>query len=467
MNRDQNSKLLLLFGAFVSLAFLGGISAVVVVLSIVLIFFFHELGHYLVARMSGMQVTEFFIGFGPRIFSFHRGETEYGLKAIPAGAYVRVTGMNNLEVVDPAIENRTYRAQTYPKRLALTLAGSATHFLLALFLLVVIFVTIGEPHPTKWDVGQVVADSTADKVGVVTGDRILSVGGQQIDSFDSFGKAVGQNPGKFLEIQFEREGQQLNKFATIGERLTPEGASFLDGIDARDQLISVDGLPYLNWEEFSSILTDGNFHEVKVNKSGLRVETFELKATELPDSQVAVRGFFGVGPQRSFESLSLADSVPATFDRFAEISVASVEGLTGFFSPEGLTGFVKGTFNNENKSLTEQVESQVESEDDRLLSIYGAARLGSAMLDEGTHNYLWFLVLINVFVGIFNLVPLLPLDGGHAAIATYERLRSRKEKRYVADITKLIPVTWAVITVLVGIALIALYRDIVDLPNFG
>ena len=163
----------------------------------------------------------------------------------------------------------------------------------------------------------------------------------------------------------------------------------------------------------------------------------------------------------------MVDSVPATFDRFAEISVASVEGLTDFFSPEGLTGFVKGTFNSEDESPVEQVSSESGSEDDRLLSIYGAARLGSAMLDEGMHNYLWFLVLINVFVGIFNLVPLLPLDGGHAAIATYERLRSRKGKRYFADINKLIPVTWVVITVLVGIALIALYRDIVDLPNFG
>ena len=467
MDREQNFKLLLLFGAFLALASLGGFSAVVVVLSIVLIFFFHELGHYLVARMSGMQVTEFFIGFGPRIFSFQRGETEYGLKAIPAGAYVRVTGMNSLEEVDPAIENRTYRAQTYPKRLALTLAGSATHFLLALLLLIVIFMTIGEPHPTKWDVGQVVSDSTADKVGVASGDRILSVGGQRIDSFDSFGTVVSQNPGKFLEVKFEREGQEINKFATIGERVTAEGAAFLDGVQPGDQMVSIDGLPYSNWEKFSSILSDGNFHILEVSKPGIGIETVELKATDLPDTETAVRGFFGVGPQRSFESLSLINSVPATFERFAEISVASVEGLTDFFSPDGLTGFVKETFDSEDKSQLEQVGSEPRSEDDRLLSIYGAARLGSAMLDEGTHNYLWFLVLINVFVGIFNLVPLLPLDGGHAAIATYERLRSRKGKRYVADINKLIPVTWVVVTVLVGIALIALYRDIVDLPSFG
>ena len=483
MNKDQSFKLLMLLGAFSSLALLGGFSAVVVVLSIVLIFFFHELGHYVVARKSGMQVTEFFIGFGPRIFSFHRGETEYGLKAIPAGAYVRVTGMNNLEDVDPSLEKRTYRAQTYPKRLALTLAGSATHFLLALLLLVIIFMTIGKPHPTKWDVGQVVSDSTANAVGVVAGDRILSVGGQPIDSFNSFGTVVSQSPGKFLEIEFERGDEQFSKFATIGERVTPEGAFFLEGIEAGDQIISVDGSPYSNWKDFSSTMSDGNFHKVELNRPGLAAGNFEVKLIEqkgtlpewldsgdqLPVSEIAVRGFFGVGPQRSFESLSLFDSVPATFDRFAEISFASVEGLADFFSPEGLTGFVKGTFSSENQPQTELVgsEAEAEGEDDRLLSIYGAARLGSAMLDEGTHNYLWFLVLINVFVGIFNLVPLLPLDGGHAAIATYERIRSRKGKRYVADINKLIPVTWLVITVLVGVALIALYRDIVDLPNFG
>ena len=257
--------------------------------------------------------------------------------------------------------------------------------------------------------GQVVSDSTADAVGVIAGDRILSVGGQRIDSFNSFGTVVRQNPGKLLEIEFEREGKEFSRFANIGERVTPEGALLLEGIEAGDQIISVDGTPYSDWEDFSSTM----------------------------------------------------------LDRFAEISFASVEGLADFFSPEGLTGFVKGTFSSESQPSTELVGAQTESEDDRLLSIYGAARLGSAMLDEGTHNYLWFLVLINVFVGIFNLVPLLPLDGGHAAIATYERLRSRKGKRYVADINKLIPVTWLVITVLVGIALIALYRDIVDLPNFG
>ena len=463
MDRDQNFKLLLLFGAFLSLAFLGGISAVVVVLSIVIIFFFHELGHYLVARMSGMQVTEFFIGFGPRIFSFQRGETEYGLKAIPAGAYVRITGMTSLEDVDPAIENRTYRAQTYPKRLAVTLAGSATHFLLAFLLLIVIFITVGRPHPSIWEVGYVMPDSMADEIGVSEGDRILSVGGRQTEDFEIFRQIVMENPQRIVEVEIDREGKLLSRFGVIKERISVQGAAFFEELDFGDQIISIDGTPYSNWTDFAGVLADGSLHQVEVDKPGLGRKVLELGSKQLPDEEIAVRGFFGVSPRSSFQTLSFGESLPASGEEFAEISVASVEGLADFFSPESLTGFVRKTFTEDLKEL----DQSAESDDNRLLSIYGAARLGSVMLEDGANNFLWFLVLINVFVGIFNLVPLLPLDGGHVAIATYERLRSRKGKRYVADINKLIPVTWIVVTVLVGIGLIALYRDIVDLPNFG
>tara|TARA_B100000586_G_C20115731_1_gene433302 strand:- start:2283 stop:3674 length:1392 start_codon:yes stop_codon:yes gene_type:complete len=463
MDRDHNFKLLLLFGAFLSLALLGGFSAVVVVLSIVLIFFFHELGHYLVARMSGMQVTEFFIGFGPRIFSFQRGETEYGLKAIPAGAYVRITGMTSLEDVDPAIENRTYRAQTYPKRLAVTLAGSATHFLLAFLLLIVIFITVGRPHPSMWEVGYVMPDSMADEIGVSEGDRILSVGGRQTEDFEIFRQIVMENPQRIVEVEIDREGKLLSRFGVIKERISVQGAAFFEELDFGDQIISIDGTPYSNWTDFAGVLADGSLHQVEVDKPGLGRKVLELGSKQLPDEEIAVRGFFGVSPRSSFQTLSFGESLPASGEEFAEISVASVEGLADFFSPESLTGFVRKTFTEDLKEL----DQSAESDDNRLLSIYGAARLGSAMLEDGANNFLWFLVLINVFVGIFNLVPLLPLDGGHVAIATYERLRSRKGKRYVADINKLIPVTWIVVTVLVGIGLIALYRDIVDLPNFG
>ena len=107
---------------FVLLAMSTGFAGVIVVLSLVAMLFLHELGHYLAARRAGMKVTEFFIGFGPKIWSFRRGETEYGLKGIPAGAYVRVIGMNNLDPVPPEDEHRTYRNAKFGQRLLLALS---------------------------------------------------------------------------------------------------------------------------------------------------------------------------------------------------------------------------------------------------------------------------------------------------------------------------------------------------------
>ena len=92
----------------------GGWALPVVILGVVVMIFLHEFGHFLAAKFGGMKVTEFFIGFGPKIWSFRRGETEYGLKVIPAGAYVKIIGMNNLDEVDPADEDRTYDRRAIP-----------------------------------------------------------------------------------------------------------------------------------------------------------------------------------------------------------------------------------------------------------------------------------------------------------------------------------------------------------------
>src|SRR5688572_13910164 len=128
----------LVLGAL-ALGIFGGWPILVVVLSLVFMIFMHELGHYLTAKSAGMKVTEFFIGFGPRIWSFQKGETEYGLKVIPAGAYVKVIGMNNLDEVDPADEAKTYRQASYPRRMAVAVAGSTMHFLQAILLLFVLY----------------------------------------------------------------------------------------------------------------------------------------------------------------------------------------------------------------------------------------------------------------------------------------------------------------------------------------
>ena len=412
---NDRIRLVLLVGAVVSFGLIGGFSGLVVVSSFVVMLVIHELGHFVVARLAGMQVTEFFIGFGPRLWSMRRGETTYGVKAIPAGAYVRITGMSSLDLVDPVVEHRTYRQQSYPKRMAVALAGSAMHFAIALALLFFVYVAIGRPDPTRWVVGEVVSDSAAASIGVRSGDRIVSVDGMETPGFEDVGVVVRGLPGRDVVVVLERDGATSSRNMRIGERLMVDGT---------------------------------------------------------------VAGFFGVGPDRPMETLGPVGAGAEATARFVDLIGMSVDGLVGFFTPDGLVSFLTG--GDESAEGPQPVVSggaggsvQVAdpgvdpADEDRLLSIYGAARLGNAMLDDGWTTYLWFLILVNVFIGVFNLVPLLPLDGGHVAIATYERIRSVGGRRYMADAQKLVPLTWAVVTLLVAVAVVALYRDIVDLPDFG
>ena len=414
---NDRIRLVLLVGAVVSFGLIGGLSGLVVVSSFVVMLVIHELGHFVVARLSGMQVTEFFIGFGPRLWSVRRGETTYGVKAIPAGAYVRITGMSSLDVVDPAVEHRTYRQQSYPKRMAVALAGSATHFAVALALLFFVYMAVGRPDPSRWVVGEVVSGSAAASIDVRVGDRIVSVAGVETPGFEDFGVVVRGLPGREVVVVLERDGDTSKRTMTVGERLRVDGT---------------------------------------------------------------VAGFFGVGSDRPMETLGPVGAGVEASARFVDLVEMSVDGLVGFFTPDGLASFFTG---GDEPSVQPEPALSVgaggggsgqvadpgvdPADEDRLLSIYGAGRLGSAMLDDGWSTYLWFLILVNVFIGVFNLVPLLPLDGGHVAIATYERIRSVGGRRHMADAAKLIPLTWAVVTLLVAVAGVALYRDIVDLPDFG
>ncbi len=139
-----------LVGALVVLVALavvtGYVDLLIVVASIIVIVMLHELGHFLAAKHGGMKVTEYFVGFGPRLWSFRRGETEYGIKALPLGGYVKIPGMTNLEEVDPADEGRVYRDKPFHSRLLVAVAGSAVHFLLAFVLLWVLLTFVGVPN---------------------------------------------------------------------------------------------------------------------------------------------------------------------------------------------------------------------------------------------------------------------------------------------------------------------------------
>lgn len=396
----------------VALGLVAGLPAVIVVLAIVVMIFLHELGHYLTAKWAGMKVTEFFIGFGPRIWSFHRGETEYGVKAIPAGAYVRIIGMNNLDEVDPADEERAYRQKPYWRRMSVAVAGSTMHFLIAIACLFTLFVGWGVTDDARWEVGRLATfddtESPAGVAGVEVGDEITSVEGTSVTTFDDLRDSLsGYAPGDTVTVELLRDGEPLAVDVTLGE--TPTGGAFL-----------------------------------------------------------------GIGPEYPSERLDPLSAAGRAVTDFGRFTWESTAAIGRFFTPGGLSDFVGQALGTGDDAGTGDAgsgeEPAVEGEN-RVLSIYGAARIGAQATESGAAGLLGFLVLINIFIGVFNLVPLLPLDGGHVAVATYEKVRellSRSSARYHADVAKLLPLTYVVVAVLVSIGLLALYLDIadpVDLPQ--
>jgi membrane-associated protease RseP (regulator of RpoE activity) len=380
-----------------------------IVFGFIVLIVLHEAGHYWTAKKSGMKVTEFFVGFGPRLWSFRRGETEYGVKAIPAGGYVRIIGMNNLEEVDPVDEPRTYRQKSYWRRMSVAVAGSAMHFAIALVCLFALLVGFGVNDEEIWDVGRLAAadgsdESPAALAGVEVGDEFVSVGGAPITTFDDLHTALSPHePGDEVTVVVARGGELVALDVTLGD--------------------NGDGDPFL-----------------------------------------------GVGPSYEPVRVGVVEAIPRTVSEFGSFSWQSIGALADFFSPSGLGGFVGQAVDSTTNAgdTSEEVTTEEDAADDanRVLSIYGAARLGShATADSGISALLGFLVLINIFIGIFNLVPLLPLGGGHVAVATYERIRellARSNQRYHADVAKLMPLTYVVVFVLVSVGLVALYLDIID-----
>ena len=178
-------ELLAVVVAVVGLAVASGqVALLVVVACLIVMVMVHELGHFLAAKRGHMKVTEYFLGFGPRLWSFRRGETEYGVKAFPLGGYVKIPGMTNLEEVPPEDEARTYRQQPFHARLLVALAGSAMHFLMAFVLLWVLLAWVGVPSTSEVEVQHLVPvdgrPGPAQVAGLRPGDILVSVDGRAV-----------------------------------------------------------------------------------------------------------------------------------------------------------------------------------------------------------------------------------------------------------------------------------------------
>ncbi len=404
-------RLALVLGVLAALGIFGSVAILVVVLALIGIVILHELGHYLTARWAGMKVSEFYVGFGPRLWSFRRGETTYGVKAILAGAYVRILGMNNLEKVDPAEEHRTYRSKPYWRRMSVAVAGSAMHFLLAILLLWVLYSAVGyhgfdRPDITetsRWQVARVVSESPAAEIGILPGDRITDVEGRAVTNFGDLRGALADLANQPASVTVLRDGETLQLHGTIG-------------VAARD----------------------------------------------------GTSGFLGVGPELASPSrVNPLVGLGRSLSDFGLVVRATGEGIAGLFSLQGLDGLLGPLvdFESEQVATGENPTDDGSGDANRVVSVVGVAQIGGTLAQEDVAALLAFLAFLNVFFGVLNMFPLLPLDGGHVVIATYERLRSFGGRQYRADVAKMLPAAYLFVILLVTVGLVALSRDIVDPLN--
>ena len=381
---------------FVWLAFVN-IWMFVFVVGLVISIFLHELGHYLTAKWTGMKVTQFFLFFGPRLWSFRRGETEYGVRALPLGAFVRIIGMNRMDDVEPGDEARSYRQQSFPKRLLVISAGSIMHILIAIVLLFGVYSTQGEI--TAQDEPRVIVGAAAQELpawaaGIRDNDEIVSVGGTPITTSIELGETVRTfQPGDVVDLVVIRDGGTL----TI-----PVGLGANTSVPESDPLF---GTALLGVRSFSPPL---------------------------------------------YQQHGIVGSATNAVSDIFPVSWESTKGIVKVLNPVNLVEQLTDTENADPAG--------------RPTTIYGITTVSDDVGEAGgLAGVLYMLAILNVFVGVFNMMPLLPLDGGHAAIAAYERIQEKRRRmtgRYFADVERLMPFAMGVIVVLAMLMFTGLYLDI-------
>ncbi|MGH3797165.1 MAG: M50 family metallopeptidase [Pseudonocardiaceae bacterium] len=381
----------------------------------------HEAGHMYSAKFFGMKVRRYFIGFGPTLFSFRRGETEYGLKAIPGGGFCDIAGMTALEdLPDPADRKRAFFRFPTWQRVVVLSAGSLTHFALGILLIYVMAVSTGLPNLNRTPAPAVVSEvsqcvtprtdgscpagspAPAKDAGLRAGDRVLAVAGIPVRNFSDL-VAATQNRSGPTDFLIERGGQQ---------------------------------------------------------------RTVRIDVARVPVSALGGKGDRAVGAI----GVQAQSPDPATLRYGPVDAVGQTVGFTGSMFANTWQGLKQ--FPSKVPLLIDRIGGQDEL--DTPVSVVGASVLGGDAIDVGAlWFFLYLLAALNLFVGALNLLPLLPLDGGHIAVNVYERARNgvRRARGHPVgppvDYTKLLPLTYAVMVVLVGVSALTITADIVNPIRFG
>jgi membrane-associated protease RseP (regulator of RpoE activity) len=391
----------------------------------------HELGHMITAKRFGMKVTKYFVGFGPTIFSVQRGETEYGLKAIPLGGFCKIVGMTPQDD-DVAPEDQPRAMWRFPvwKRTVVMSAGSIIHFLLAVVATWFAAIFIGLPNPAI----------PSDTAGQFKSAAMIEVG---------------------QCVQVVVSQQQC----TPGVGTDQAGPAAAAGLKTGDVITKVGNTPIANYGQLTDAIraskpgpTEFDYtRDGQPGKATVKLVAAQRAPLDNPEGAVTQVAVAGIGWTTDLPFTVKSNPVEAV-------------GATGDFS----WTLVKGTFSALGK-IPDKVPALwhsitgAERDPNTPISVVGASRLGGEAIAAGVPQvFLMIFISLNVFIGIFNLLPLLPVDGGHIAIAWYEGVRSwlyarlHKPDPGRVDYYKLMPFTYAVILIGGAFTLLTITADVVN-----
>jgi membrane-associated protease RseP (regulator of RpoE activity) len=422
----------------------------------------HEVGHLVPAKRFGVKVTQYMVGFGPTIWSRRRGETEYGVKAIPLGGYIRMIGMYPppkgapvgavgrgttgrfqvlaeearaaaWEEVAPGDEDRVFFRKSVPRRIGIMLGGPGMNLVLSVVFFTILLVGIGVPTAT----------TTIARVYPCVPPAMASEAAA-LQALDAPSQTEETCPAD-----------------------APASPATLAGIRAGDEIVSIDGAAVTEWAQLTDVTraspgdvvvlgvrTDGTTREIPVTLATAYRPT--LDADGLPTDQVAASGYLGVAPEARYVAQPLSTVPSAMWD----IAVRSAKALVTL--PVRVYELARDMLTGQPRDL----ESPV--------SVIGVSRISGEVVaaDEPVKAKAAMLISLmaglNLFLFLFNLIPLLPLDGGHVAGAAWEGLRRRvalwrgQPDPGPVDVSKALPLAYAVGITLIAMSSVVILADVIN-----